>query len=161
MSEGPPREPGSAYVSSRARAILIRAKFAKTPDDFKARAAEAARELLAAIEKTARDAEYEVNKTANGISVALPGAKANIVLLRADARDGLLFEYGTPAKIQATDIEYDPVRNVFVGKSEIGKGAPSGPKKEEDGDDPAPRRARAKRRSALTVAAEALAEVLT
>jgi hypothetical protein len=159
MSEGTPREPGRTYVSSRARAILIRAKYAKTPNDFNDRATDAARELLAAIEKTARDAEYEVNKTTKGISVALPGAKANIVLLQADPRDGLLFEYGTPAKIQAADIEYDPVRNVFVGKSETGSS--SGPKKEEDGNEQAPRRARAKRRSALTVAAEALVEVLT
>jgi hypothetical protein len=160
MSEGTPREPGSTYRSSRARAILIRAKYAKTPDDFNDRAIEAAKELLAAVEKAAKDAEYDVKTTEKGISVAMPAASASLVLLRADPRDGILFEYGTPAKIQATDIEYDPVRNVFVGKAETGKGSASGPKKENGGSERGPRNEKAKRRNALTIAAEALAEVL-
>ncbi len=158
----PPAEAGSAYPTAKARGILVRARYEKDPGRFKDQAIAAAEELMAAVRRVAEAAGYDVKESDRGLALAMSTDHANAVLLRPDEKDGLLFEYGFPPKVQATDIEYDPVRNRFVESAKTRNGGANGPKDPDDSKDksPADRKKAPKRRNAVTIVAEALAEVM-
>jgi hypothetical protein len=99
-------------------AILTRARYAREPHKLTEHARRAAAALLESILKVATEAGYEVRADAQSQRfIKSPGGGTGLVRITSDATGIHLayFQLGQWAVVADPMIEFDPVKDVFVG----------------------------------------------